>query len=143
MANNFNNDSLIHYGIKGMKWGVRRTPAQLGHRVKSKFKSTYESSKGSRKRIAYRKKGYQLTDKELDRRINRLSKEKRYQDLQRDVNSTKFSEGRRFISSTLHTVGTATVASIATYGIAKAVNSRANAPVVGRTVKGKDFPGFN
>lgn len=22
---------LIHYGVKGMKWGVRRTPEELGH----------------------------------------------------------------------------------------------------------------
>lgn len=30
---------LEHYGVKGMKWGVRRTPEQLGRKTKSKKQS--------------------------------------------------------------------------------------------------------
>lgn len=29
-------DFLMHYGVKGMKWGIRRTPEQLGHIKKPK-----------------------------------------------------------------------------------------------------------
>lgn len=28
-------DYLVHYGVKGMKWGVRRTDAELGHETRS------------------------------------------------------------------------------------------------------------
>lgn len=31
-------EELYHYGVKGMKWGVRRTPAQLGHTTGTKKK---------------------------------------------------------------------------------------------------------
>ena len=42
-------DYIYHYGIKGMKWGIRRTAEQLGHKIKSKFsrKKSYSDESGS------------------------------------------------------------------------------------------------
>lgn len=44
-------EELFHHGIKGMKWGVRRTPEQLGHKKNSSKNSHKKnSSKNSRKK---------------------------------------------------------------------------------------------
>ena len=84
-------DELYHYGIKGMKWGVRRTAAQLGHVIKDKAKKGYQAVKKAsdihkaskraeeaakiarqRAKITNPKK---LTTEELNARIKRLQLE--------------------------------------------------------------------
>lgn len=40
---------LRHYGVKGMKWGVRRTPEQLGHIGKRKKSAIMEYIKSGQK----------------------------------------------------------------------------------------------
>lgn len=39
------NNELMHYGVPGMKWGVRRTPAQLGRKKMSSSKSLFGKKK--------------------------------------------------------------------------------------------------
>ncbi len=49
---------LKHYGVLGMKWGVRRTPEQLGHRTGSRKKtgSKTEESKSAKKALSDKQK---------------------------------------------------------------------------------------
>lgn len=76
---------LKHYGIKGMKWGVRRTPEQLGHATARKQPSG--ENKPAKKVPSKKTPGKSarssssLSDDELQKRINRLNMEERYEDL--------------------------------------------------------------
>ena len=100
------NNELYHYGILGMKWGIRRTPAQLGHRIKQRKveKQRKENLAKARKARAEHqaalKKGKlkpkEMTDAELQKEIKRLQLEKQYMDLKRDVSSQ--NKGKSFAS---------------------------------------------
>lgn len=46
---------ICHHGIKGMKWGVRRTPAQLGHKASPKHRDATGRRDYASARIAYRR----------------------------------------------------------------------------------------
>lgn len=97
---------LYHYGIKGMKWGVRRTAAQLGHVVKKgakKAKEAIDAKRSEKKAQKLRKKPLrELTDAELKDRIQRLQLEKNAADLMRStagVDAERVSAGKKFLSN--------------------------------------------
>ena len=46
-------NELYHHGIKGQKWGVRRTPAQLGHDVMTKHRAKKDAKEFARAKMYY------------------------------------------------------------------------------------------
>lgn len=100
---------LMHYGVKGMKWGVRRTPAQLGHRPSSRRRKSSATAKGrkrlsgmtkkkvTKKTVTRRKKAAEFSDEDLERAIKRLNLEKQYNDLVRSVSAQEQAvKGKKF-----------------------------------------------
>lgn len=69
-------DYLVHYGILGMKWGIRRTPEQLGRAraQKRSFRDKIRDTLNKRKRMKSSGEDQikRMSDTELRNRVNRL-----------------------------------------------------------------------
>lgn len=85
-----NQNYLMHHGILGMKWGVRRTPEQLGHRPEGVHEDSYHArSKSAR----------EMSDEELTRSIARVQKEQQYATLTQSQRAKGRAEARRILTT--------------------------------------------
>lgn len=135
---NYNNNELYHHGIKGMKWGVRRTDAQLGHdtgkidlqKTKKKVDAAgtivnetrninNTSSKKVQKKAQKQKlsEAKTMSDQELRERVNRLNMEQQYV----RMSTEQINAGRSNVSSVLNNVGTAINVASSALAIAVAI----------------------
>ena len=92
-------DYMYHYGIKGMRWGIRKQ--KISERKKSYLKNR-ERAKDYKKASKERKN---LSDKELDIRIQRLEKEKKL----RTLTEEEVNPGRTMVKKQLKKVGATAV----------------------------------
>lgn len=83
------NDELMHYGVPGMKWGVRRTPAHLGRKKtsssrfllgkkKAKAKTKIKSESSKEETAPKKKSVKEMSDDELNAAIRRMQLEQTY-----------------------------------------------------------------
>ena len=106
------NNELMHYGVPGMKWGVKRTPAQLGRKKTSSSKSLFgkkkskskakakTKSESSKEETAPKKKSVkEMSDDELNAAIRRMQLEQTYASLSPQKVSTGKAVAKRILNN--------------------------------------------
>lgn len=88
-------DWLSHHGIKGMRWGVRRTAEELGHVTESAGKiASTASERAKRRNRGVSPEVKKMSDEELRSRLNRINMERQYSDLTRKDTSKGFDTAK-------------------------------------------------
>lgn len=105
---------LYHWGVKGMKWGVRRKRSKSGFRGVKKVKANSKRKPDEKEdEIPKKKTVKDMSDTELREHVNRMRMEKEYMDLNTQLaslNARKVSAGEKFVKN----LGKNVVAPVAT-----------------------------
>lgn len=120
-----NNNELYHYGVLGMRWGVRRSKSTTGRPTsakKTKKMTADEKKKASmRKDVKNRRT---LSDADLKKKIERIKSEKQLKEL----TAEEIAPGKKFVSDVLSSSGkkvaTALVTGAALYGVKAAMTKK-------------------
>lgn len=103
-------EELTHHGILGQKWGVRRTPAELGH-APSGEKGGSSGDGDFKKEPAKKSPGQSaksastMSDDELRQRINRMNMEEQYDSLVARRNAKNTSTTKKLLAEAAENLG--------------------------------------
>lgn len=110
-------DELYHFGIKGMKWGVRHDKKSSGSSRSGKTKRV-ASEDYTRSRYIMNKKPYEMSNRELQEANNRLQLENIYKN-----NTTHKGIGKKFVDrfeqTSVQKIADMAAGAVVAYGVAK------------------------
>lgn len=128
-------DELMHYGVPGMKWGVRKKYEPKGRKKgKTNAQRIYEAAKEKsearkakkaavkevqvqRNRKVAKRSVRDMSDDELRTAINRMQMERTYAQL----TAKEVNKGKKFVSDVLYNSAKATATKITTEAMTNAV----------------------
>ena len=104
-------NELYHYGVLGMRWGVRRYQNEDGTLTNAGKRRKKETPHEDYTRAHDRKKVSEMSDKELQQRLNRLNNEEQYR--KKTAKPSVLQKGKKFVMGAVAMAGTIKAAKMA------------------------------